>query len=224
MTGTSWTAVAMLAASALAGCAGAPAIINYTHYYTVDEPGQLLPGGSDVPVLVYGAPFGGMPSEAFRDEVIDAMQGWGFNVPVRFVPASAAPPSVYRVVMVFDQDGYGPSVCASPATRLVPPPWTLPLPPAATVPPPPQQPPPTAAPAPAPAPGPVAAATGRIPLNAVFCRSDAAISYAYGSLPRTGDPTADAFRRGVGYFVIALFPARNPHNQNGSRRLAGQPD
>lgn len=57
------------------------------------------------------------------------------------------------------------------------------------------------------------ASDGAVPLSAVLCRGDRALSEAAGMLA-AGGPGSAEFASGVGLFTRALFPARNPH-QNG---------
>jgi len=187
-------------ALALGGCADSARLNE--HYSRVYYPGETASAGSDLAVFVFGSPFG-QPEQKFSSEVINAMQGWAFAYPTHFVQPARAQPSTYRAVMVFGSDVFGPSVCASPVTRVAA---------ASAIPGAPQTlsdaAPPTAAPpvvaTPAVAPG------SRIPLVAVLCRSDSYMAWLTGSVPAGNGPTSEPFRHGVGQFTASLFPSVNP--------------
>jgi hypothetical protein len=87
-------AVLALAACADASYVGVP---YYSGGYAI---GEELAAGPDMPVVVRGNPFA-MPQPAFDAAVADAMTGWAFGLPLRFVPVPESN-AVYRVIMVFN--------------------------------------------------------------------------------------------------------------------------
>jgi hypothetical protein len=168
-----------LAALALAACAGASSVVpTYAVGYT---PGEERVAGLDMPVLVRGNPFA-IPQPEFDSDVADAMRGWPFRVPLRFIP-QGNPNAAYRVVMMFSPPAG--TADASFCTRPLPVQAVFGVPPGAV----------------------------RTSVTAVFCRGDAVLSSASGSLSTAQGPRSPDFRSGVGHFTAALFPAVNPENR-----------
>jgi hypothetical protein len=168
-----------LAALALAACAGASSVVpTYAVGYT---PGEERVAGLDMPVLVRGNPFA-IPQPEFDADVADAMRGWPFHVPLRFIP-QGNPNAAYRVVMMFSPPAG--TADASFCTRPLPVQAVFGVSPGAP----------------------------RTSVTAVFCRGDAVLSSASGSLSTAQGPLSPDFRSGVGHFTAALFPAVNPENR-----------
>lgn len=186
---------------ALAGCTDS-ALLNES-YSRVYYPGENAAAGGNLPVFVFGSPFG-ESADQFSGQVIDAMQGWAFAYPTHFVSAGDTPPSAYRAAMVFDAKPFGPEICASPLTRSE---TSAQIPGAGA----------GAAPAAAP---PAASASNpppsRIPLTAVLCRGDTYMAWLDGSVPAGNGPESPAFRRGIGQFTASLFPTVNPDRKEGN--------
>lgn len=186
----------LLAGLGLAGCADS-AHLN-ERYSRVYYPGENTSAGPDLAVYVFGSPFG-EPANRFSGQVIDAMQGWDFAYPTRFVPPGATPPSAYRAVMVFDAKPFGPAICASPLTRADA---------AARI--------PAALPVSAADAGPDehTAPGARVPVTAVLCRGDTYMAWVDGSVPAGSGPESAPFRHGVGQVTASLFPSVNPDQKH----------
>src|SRR5260370_5973397 len=101
-------ALAILAVTFVAGCAGSP-IVSNTYYDVSYIPLEFRAQGS-LPVPVRGDPFP-VPREIFAQSVADALEGTVFGATTQFVAAPDGSPAAYRIALDFTGTWSGDALC-----------------------------------------------------------------------------------------------------------------